>query len=454
MGIIFIFIGILFFMNPSFRMLDILPDFIGCILIIAGVSKLALIDYRLGNAKKYAIYYAFVSALKIPLAGYIFINEQDYLLPATFIYSVIEGILMVGIFVSLIGGLQYLLSRENCEGVHLKNSESASVVCFAFSIARAAISFAPELLSLGAQKDRFDYTFTSTPEQDAVFIKPYAEILAFVLVLIFGVYFAFTCGKFLIGIFRDKAFISGISARYEMYVCENMDSMNFGKVRFALMLFFVAILLWFNQILDFVNVIPNTLSYIFMILGTVYMIKKLGCERLRSTLAVYIPLIALSCYNNVVQTRLLSTTDIDFIYDHMLIKKVPELLQRTDNFLQLCLPIIVEYAILAVLVVSVCKAFNSLEFLRDKDTISIFEILFSISTAVYFISSCYVYFGQFIRTANTYVTESLNIYVKYDSILSIFEWVSLISFALVLYGAYRYGYDVLTRVKPKGTMTE
>lgn len=454
MGLLGIFIGILFFMNPCFRMIDFLPDFIGCILIVAGTSKLAAIDYRIENARKYAIYYAFVSFIKLPLSFYIFTRERGYLLPATFVFSVLEGMLMVGFFVSLIGGFQYLLSRENCDNNHLKLSESASVICFIFSIARAVISFAPEILSLGSQKDSFNYNYYATAEMNAAMIKPYAEILAFVLLFILGIYCAVIAGKFIIGMKRDESFVTALCTRYEKYAIDNVESMNHRKVKTVLLIFFLAVLLMFNQILDNVNVIPNILSYIVMIIGTVYMIKKLGCIRLKATLPAYIVLAALSIYNNIVQTKLLTATDIDFIYDHMIIKKAPAILQSTDSIPQLVLPIIAEYVVFGGLIIAICRELDSLEFLRDKDTVSIFEILFGLGTAVYFVSCCYVYFGQFIRTAYTFITQKLSVYVKYDSILSIFEWINLISFIIILYAAYRYGYDVLVRVRKKGEAEE
>ncbi len=454
MGLASVFVGTLFFMNPCFRMLDILPDFIGCIFIIAGLSKLSVIDYRTDNAKRYATYYAFVSFLKLPLSFYIFTREQGYLLPATFIFSVLEGMLMVGFFISLIGGLQYLLSRENCEDRHLKISENASVVCFIFSIARAVISFVPELLSLGKQKDSFDYNYYATAEMNVAMAKPYAEILAFAVLLVFGIYCAFIIGRFLLGVKRDGDFISALSARYGKYTIDNVDTMNHRKVKFALLLFFLAVLLWFNQILDFVNVIPNTLSYIVMIFGTIYMTRNLGCTKLKSSFPVYIILIALSVYNNLIQTKLLSATEIDFIYDRMIVKNVPGMLQNTAGLPGLILPIIAEYVLLAGLVIALLREFDSLEFLRDKDTVSIFEVLFGIASVTYFISCCYVYFGQFVRTANTFVTRNLDVYVKYDSILSLFEWINLISFIILLYAAYKYGHDVLVRVKKKGESEE
>ena len=447
MGIICIFAGILFFTNPSIRMLDYLPDVIGCILIIIGTSGLSCIDGRIASGRKYATYYLFVSAAKLPLSLYIALKAKDYLLPATFIFSILECILMIGIFVSLIGGLEYLSSRENCESRHFKNSENASVICFAFSIARAVISFAPELFSLGTQKDSFDYTFSPTPEQEAALLKPYAEVLAFVIIFIFGIYFAVVCGKYLLGLFRDSDFRNALMQRYRSYLSENVDTVNLKRVRCAMVLFFFALLFMFNQLLDSVNIIPNTLAYIFLAVGSLYMALRLGCKKLFLTLPVYIPLVILSLYNNVVQYRLLAGTEILFLNEHMFVREIPETLKTTGAFPSLIIPIVAEYAVLAILIAVVIKSINSLGFLRDKETVSIFQILLAISGLAFFASSAYAYLGQFIRTTYTFITNEIATYVKYDSILALSEWASIISFILMLYFAYKYGSDVIARVK-------
>lgn len=449
MGIIAIFTGIVFLANPFFRMLDILPDAIGCLFIAFGCSKLSYIDHRIADAKKYALYLAAVSALKIPLAFYITTKQKGYLLPATFIYSILECMLMIGIFVSLIGGLQYLTSRENCNDSHFKNSENASVICFAFSIARAVLSFLPEVLSLGTQKDNFDYTFVPTPEQNAALLKPYAELFSFVLVFIGGIYFAYVCGRYLIGLANDRDFIAALRSRYEVYLSQNVSEVNFRRVRLVLWIFFISLLLLFNQILDYVNIIPNVLSYISMFALSFYMIKKLDCAVLKPCLIVYLPLSVLSVYNNIVQTKLLSQTGIDFIYDKMIIRSIPKALEGTAELPMIVAPVILEYVIAAVLLIFIIRSLDNLEFLRDKDSVSIFEILFAAGTAVYFISTCYVYFGQFIRTAFTALTKNIEVYIKYDIILSVCEWTSLISFFVMIYFAYKYSDDILSRVKPE-----
>lgn len=446
MGILCIFIGILFFSNPSFRLLDYLPDVIGCIFIISGTTKLAYTNHKIEHARKYTIYYAIVSAVKVILSLYIPIKSKDLLLPATFGFSVLECILMIGIFVSLFGGLEYIISRGNYDNKHLANSENASIISFIFVISRAVVSFIPELFSLGTQKDSFDYTFAPSPEKETALLKPYIELLAFVVILIFGMYFAFVCGKYLLGLYRDKNFKNALFEKYTFYLSENAGSVNLKRVRCALLIFLPAIVLLFNQILDFVNVIPNTLSYLFLVAGTVYMVRSLGCRKLKLTLPAYLPLISLSIYNNIIQYKLLSGTRIDFLNDTMFVREVPEILKNTSNLVGVCIPIIIEYVVLAILLFTILRTFQNLEFMANKDTVSIFEILFCVSVIIYFLSSIYVYLGQFVRTAFTYISASLDIYVKYDTILALCEWASIFSFFAMLYFAYRYASDILSDI--------
>ena len=46
-----IFVGLLFFFNPYFAVIDVLPDFIGCLLIISGLSRAMLINRVLREAR-------------------------------------------------------------------------------------------------------------------------------------------------------------------------------------------------------------------------------------------------------------------------------------------------------------------------------------------------------------------------------------------------------------------
>ena len=50
-GFLSIFIGMLFFFNPSFGVVDVLPDFIGCLFIYLGLSRISVISRIMAEAR-------------------------------------------------------------------------------------------------------------------------------------------------------------------------------------------------------------------------------------------------------------------------------------------------------------------------------------------------------------------------------------------------------------------
>ncbi len=446
MGFICTFIGSFFLLNPNLRMIDYLPDIVGCILIIIGLSKIYVLDGRLEDARKHIFYLTALSAIKLPLSFYIIVKAKNFLLPVSFIVSVVEVITMVGFFVNLFGGLQYLTSRDSKKRKHIKRSESASIVCFIFAIARGVLGFAPELLSLGEQRDNFDYSYRPTPEQNAALIKPYAELLCFVVILIFGIYVAILLGKYLIGLHKDKSFTTNLRDRYKQYELDNIQTFTLRRTRNAFFLLFLGILFLFNQILDSVNIIPNCIAFVFIALGWLYL-DRYAEEKSYKPLLLFVPLVPLSLYNNFIQYKLLSGTDIRIIGTDLSVQEVPELLQSTSAITGISACIIGEYLLIAIILYMLLRKINRLPYLENDDTISLFEILLVISAFANLCSAAYVYLGQFLRTAYTAMTNDINVYIKYDSILGVFEWIFLFSFIAMLYCAYKYGNDVLYRIK-------
>ena len=59
-----VFFGMLFFCNPCFAVIDILPDFIGCLLIFAGLSRVSLIQGSMREARFAFLKLAAVDILK------------------------------------------------------------------------------------------------------------------------------------------------------------------------------------------------------------------------------------------------------------------------------------------------------------------------------------------------------------------------------------------------------
>lgn len=438
--------GIIFLVNPTVRMIDLLPDFVGCLLLFAGLSRLYVLEERLERARKLLCYFMLVSALKIPASLYFPIKAKQYLLPFSFAFSVVEIILMVSFFVSLTGGLEYLASRDGVMKGHGKRSESASIVAFIFSIARGVLSFAPELLVLGEQTDDFDYTFSPTPGQNAALIKPYAEVLCFVLVLVFGIYTAVVLIKYLTHLRNDKVFIKRLHERYLQYERDNFVTLTQRRMKLALLVIFIGIVLLLNPVVDFMNVLPNTLSVLFLSAGLVLLSRASGDRGFIRLLPIAALTIPVSIWNNVTQYTLLSETNIDIMGTSMTVRFVPEVLRNLGFLKSDFMLIVPEYILIAVLFFLAIKRICDLDILRDNDTIGIFEILLGISSATYFAACVGAWIFPHIRTAYSFMTNDIASYIRYDSITEIFEIVSYVAYIFMLYFSYRFGKDVLSRV--------
>ena len=58
-------VGMFFLINPTFSLFDPLPDFIGYLMMFAGVYELAAMDDRLTMAAKKLLYRALLSGLRL-----------------------------------------------------------------------------------------------------------------------------------------------------------------------------------------------------------------------------------------------------------------------------------------------------------------------------------------------------------------------------------------------------
>ena len=113
--------GIFFLLNPNITVIDLLPDFIGCILIISGLGLLRDISDSLEEARKNFLRLFWVSLSHIPAFALMvsisasYLNEKTSILVFSFVYGVIEFILINNALTALIDGFVYVGQRYNGE---------------------------------------------------------------------------------------------------------------------------------------------------------------------------------------------------------------------------------------------------------------------------------------------------------------------------------------------------
>lgn len=109
--------GILFLLNPTLGIYDILPDLVGCILLMLGIGNGAYIVEKLGSAKRWFLYGALISALKLALSFADIESVHTLPLTLTFAFSLLEMLIYIPAFRSFFSGFDYAAMRFGGSGI-------------------------------------------------------------------------------------------------------------------------------------------------------------------------------------------------------------------------------------------------------------------------------------------------------------------------------------------------
>ena len=109
--------GIFFLVNPILGVSDILPDFIGCFLIMSGIRDAAYMIEKLHSARRWFMYGACLSIIRFAVS---FMGvERQHTLPLTlaFCFAIVELIIYIPAFKFLFDGFDYAAMRHGNSGV-------------------------------------------------------------------------------------------------------------------------------------------------------------------------------------------------------------------------------------------------------------------------------------------------------------------------------------------------
>lgn len=111
MNVLAVCIGILFFLNPCVTTIDVLPDFIGALLLLYGTSKIHFLSERIEgvNGKIWGLFAVGVLKVLSMLFSGNFDGSTQVLL--SFAFAVAEGLLIVNIISAVTDGLEMLKIR-------------------------------------------------------------------------------------------------------------------------------------------------------------------------------------------------------------------------------------------------------------------------------------------------------------------------------------------------------
>lgn len=257
---VFVFIGMLFFFNPYVVAVDFLPDFIGCLLIWLGLSRVTLINRSFAEARsaflKLLVVDIFKNVMLVITMGAGNAEKPTALLLLSFSATVVELLFLIPAFKALFEGLSSLATLEEAPALYESRFAGLSRTDFLrrqtliFIVLREILCLLPEFAALSL----------SSYDKGGVNFYQYIgalRALAFVAVLVLGIVWLVMLISYFVRLWRDRGFLSRLGEKYRAYADTHPGTVVERRYAVAFLLLFVAALFFADFYLDFSNVIPD-----------------------------------------------------------------------------------------------------------------------------------------------------------------------------------------------------
>ena len=206
-------IGTFFFFNPNLVVVDLLPDFIGAILIIVGFLHLADIEDRAKDAQKAFVILAIVNAAKMLTMFVLHDNEgQVWGLIFTFCFGLGEGALFVYGMSKLFSAITYQAMRHTCLPLY-EGFSSLLPLTVLIAVLKNLLVMLPELTGLST-----DYGFieniAGNEAQISQFVYKALTVLNIVVVALYGFGWWIYMLRYFKTVGRQKDFLNALDEKY------------------------------------------------------------------------------------------------------------------------------------------------------------------------------------------------------------------------------------------------
>lgn len=275
-----------FLFNPNIAVVDPLPDAIGYILMSVALTRLAMIDENLYDAKRAFDRLIILDFGKIISVFWIFgmdsLSERNSsLLLWSFVFGVLESIFAIPAFVKLFDGFSSLGNFHSNTAIHGRKNERSksytekikgfSVFFVAF---KAAFTCLPEVAVLGSM----------SYDDSSAFLNLYRYIgvirfMCIVPVIIVGFAWLVSAIKYFLRIKKDKDFYFSVNNKYTEKAENRKGEFIIRDVKIATAFFVVGSILTLDFNLDKVNIIPDILVVVALAVSLFYFAKVTSLKK-------------------------------------------------------------------------------------------------------------------------------------------------------------------------------
>ncbi|MBE6576608.1 MAG: hypothetical protein E7653_00540 [Ruminococcaceae bacterium] len=279
-------LSLIFLFNPNINIIDVLPDFIGYILLCLALVKLADLNDTLSEALDAFKKLIIIDAAKILALMWTFgisvsSERNSSILLWAFVFGVLELIFVIPAFIKLFKGLSeigYLYENSSIiasKRAYSKNkTDKLCVFTVVFLGFKALMSFVPELLNLTSP----EYYDGNTTQNLYQFIGT-IRLLAFVPTLIFGIVWLCRVLAYFKKVNSDEILMPALDKAYAEKVLPRDGIFIIRNVTTALLILAVSCVLCFDLRLENINVIPDFLSAVLLICFFIVLGKKIKIKK-------------------------------------------------------------------------------------------------------------------------------------------------------------------------------
>ncbi len=276
MGLYKIIASMFFFFNPTLNIIDVLPDFFGCVLLISGLMNWADLCPEIADAVQGLQRLRWIYLAKLLMIALVPLVDDTFVLIFTFSFSVIESIYLFPSIARIFNGFEYFGTRYDGKAIYVnyKNTRTITNIFFA---ARAILCVLPELCSLS------DYEYsgyvTSGIQIDYAIYKPALLVGGIVITLLCGIMWLVNAIPYFTRVFTETEFMTRVYNQYELEIGGNIGLHFRRTLATVIALLSAGFIFFINFWIDEINIIPNFIGGIFLAVAISKLSKYTRADR-------------------------------------------------------------------------------------------------------------------------------------------------------------------------------
>ncbi len=261
MNFALLIVALLFFINPSVAVFDLLPDFFAWLIILKLLERVRYLSIKMNIAAEYVLKMAWVGFGRIAAFFLIPYVDGTMELTLTFVFCVMELVWGILAIKAMFGGITELSELYGGAAAYrpvykLKSEgiRTAQNITLWFWSLKSALNLLPEFFELTGQSS----DILSEGVRPLITFKPLAYYFTLSITLALGIVLVILVIPFFKRIYADTPMLERISAAYKEKLVDT-GIHNARRLIGSLMLITVAGLFVFGLMLDSMNVMPRLL---------------------------------------------------------------------------------------------------------------------------------------------------------------------------------------------------